>query len=529
MSALLPFASPLLLLLIAGLLAGLAAAQPKFKYHWLVAVLGSIAAWLLAAFALQAAGQSKLALVEWEPVTVYRESPALLMDAFSWPFGLALATLALAVMLTDVARAAEANWSVWSGSLFLIALGMLAVSAGNPLSLALLWAAIDLAEFVILLGTIETKAMRERLVVAFSARVGGVLVLLGADLSAGAGGSPLNLSQVSQDYSIYLLLAAGLRLGVIPLHQPFLREVPVRRSLGTSSRLVSAASSLILLVRTATAGVQSTAAGYLFALACLTAFYAAISWLRSQDELDGRPYWLLGAGSFALAAAVQGQAQAALSWSLALLFSGGLLFLYSGRHTSLRLLVALGLLGFLGLPYTPNATGMQMYRMPIGLGDLVLLLAQALMVVGYLRHGLRLSPPLAGVERWVWAIYPWGLTLLPLVHFGAGWWLLGGARFEFPWQGLAAAALSALWILAARRLALQATWQAPVERLGRDLTGILSLEWLYRALWRLYRPLRNLLDFFSNVVEGEGGVLWALLFLVLFMAILSQLNSGAAP
>jgi hypothetical protein len=528
MSAYLPFASPLLLLLIAGLLAGLAVAQPKFKYYWLTAVLGSLAAWPLAALALQESAQTRLELVQWEPITVYRESPALLMDAFSWPFVFALATLALAVLLTDVARAGESNWSVWSGSLFLIALGMLAVSAGNPLTLALLWAAIDLSEFVILLGTIETKEVRERLVVGFSARVGGTLVLLGAYLSAEAGGSRLNLSQISQNYSIYLLLAAGLRLGVIPLHQPFLREVPVRRSLGTTSRLVSAASSLILLVRTATAGVQSSAVGYMLALSCLAALYASIAWLRSRDELDGRPYWLLGAGSFALAAAVQSQAQAALSWSLALLFSGSLLFLYSGRHASIRLLVALGLLGFLGFPYTPNAAGMQVYRVPIGLGDIALLLAQSLLVVGYLRHGMRLTPPLAGVERWVWAIYPWGLTLLPLVHFGAGWWLLGSAGLELPWQGMAVAGLSAVWILTARRLTLQGL-RAPLERLGKELTSILSLEWLYRAVWRLYRPLRRLLDFLSSVVEGEGGVLWALLFLVLFMAILSQLNPGDAP
>lgn len=528
MSAFLPFASPLVLLLVAGLLTGVALTQPKFKYYWLIAVLGVLIAWPLAAFALQDPSPTRLELVQWESISLYQESPALLMDEFSWPFVFALASLALAVLLTDVARAGESNWSVWSGSLFLIALGMLAVSAGNPLTLALLWAAIDLAEFVILLGTVETKEMRERLVVGFSARVGGTLVLLGARLLAEAGGSSLDLSQVSQNYSIYLLLAAGLRLGVIPLHQPFLREVPVRRSLGTTSRLVSAASSLILLVRTATAGVQSPAVGFMLALSCLAALYAAISWLRSRDELDGRPYWLLGAGSFALAAAVQGQAQAALSWSLALLFSGSLLFLYSGRHISIRVLVALGLLGFLGLPYTPNATGMQVYRMPIGLGDIVLLLAHSLLVVGYLRHGMRLTPPLAGVERWVWAIYPWGLTLLPLVHFGAGWWLLGSAGIELPWQGLAAAVLSALWILAARRLALQGL-QAPLARLGSQLTGILSLEWLYRAVWRLYRPLRRLLDFFSNVVEGEGGVLWALLFLVLFMAILSQLSSGSTP
>ncbi len=532
MSAYLPFVPVLILLLTAAGLFALAILRPRFSYYWLVAVLGALAAWPFAAFALQESSSTRLALVLWTPASVYPESPALLMDALSWPFVFALATLALAVILTDVARASETSWAVWAGSLFLTALGMLAVTSANPLMLALSWAAIDLAEFVVLLGTIENRASRERLVVAFSARVGGIIVLLDAYLSAAASGLRLDFSQVSQDYSVYLLIAAGLRLGVIPLHQPFIQEVPVRRSLGTTTRLVSAAASLILLVRTAAVGVQGSPAGYLLALSCLAALYASISWLRSRDELDGRPFWLLGLGSLALAAAVQAQAQAALSWSLALLFSGSLLFLYSGRHASMRLLAGLGMLGFLGLPFTPNAIGMQLYTFPFGLVDFLLLIAHSLLLVGYLRHGMRLTPVLGGVERWVWAIYPWGLTLLPLVHFGAGWWLLQSESFSagrLPWQGLASGGLAAVWILAARRLAVQPRWQTPLEHLGSGLARWLSMEWLYRAVWQLYRPIRRLFDFLSSVIEGEGGVLWALLLLVLFMAILSQLNTGGAP
>lgn len=529
MSVYLPFVSPLVLLLTAAALLGLAAARPRFNYHWLVAVLGALTAWPFAAFALQESPQSRLELVQWAPAAIYRESPALLVDGFSWPFMFALATLALAVILTDVARAGESSWSVWSANLFLSALGMLAVTAANPLTLALIWAAIDLAEFVILLGTIESSQMRERLVVGFSARVGGILALLAAYLSAAAGGIQLDLGSIQQQQSVFLLVAAGLRLGVVPLHQPFIREVPVRRSLGTTTRLVSAASSLILLARTAVTGVQGRPAAYLLALACLAAIYAAISWLRSRDELEGRPFWMLGMGSLALAAAVQAQAQAALSWSLALLFSGSLLFLYSGRHRTMNLLIGLGVLGFLGLPFTPNAVGMQLYNKSFGPVDILLLAAQSLLVAGYIRHGIRPTPRLEGVERWVWAIYPWGLTLLPLVHFGAGWWLLGSETLTIPWQGFAAGLLAAGWIVAARRLAVQERWQAPVERVGMTLAGFLSLEWLYRAIWRLYRPLRRLLDFMSNVMEGEGGVLWALLFLTLFLALLSQLSAGGLP
>lgn len=527
--AYLPYLPALVLLLTALLLLALALARPRFSYHWLLAVLGALLAWPLAAFALQTPSSSQV-LVIWLPEIVYNESPTLLMDAYAWPFVFALATLALSVILTDVARAGEANWSVWSGCLFLVSLGMLAVGAGNPLTLALAWSAIDLVELLILLSPVQDSAERERLVVGFSARVGGTLLLVGTDIAAAASGASLRLDAIDPGLSPFLLLAAGLRLGVLPLHQPYLKEAPLRRSLGTTSRLVSAASGLILLVRASLVGLDNRLAEYALGLACLAGLYASLSWLRARDELDGRPYWLLGLGSLALASAVQRRPDAALSWSIALLLAGGLLFLYSGRHRSFIALVGLGMLGFIGLPFTPNAGGMGVYG-SYWLSNTVMMLVHSLLVMGYLRHGLRQTPALSGVERWVWVIYPWGLTLLPLVHFGLGWWWMqqniASSTLPLPWQGVLAGLLAGLWFFAALRLSKRKGWQAPIERFGSTITHLLSLEWLYLIIWRVYRSFGNLFRFFSTVVEGEGGVLWALLLLVLLMTYLSQSSGGA--
>ena len=53
------------------------------------------------------------------------------VDAFSWPFAIALGTIALAVILTDIGRSEEADWYSWASSLALAALGLVAVLAGN--------------------------------------------------------------------------------------------------------------------------------------------------------------------------------------------------------------------------------------------------------------------------------------------------------------------------------------------------------------------------------------------------------------
>ena len=109
----------------------------------------------------------------------------------------------------------------------------------------------------------------------------------------------------------------------------------MRRGLGTSLRLVPAAASLVLLVRTAYTGVPDPWRPYLLALVGLSALYGAILWFTASDELSGRPFWILGMIAFVVASAVCGVPEASLAWGLACIFSGGLLFLLSARHPQL--------------------------------------------------------------------------------------------------------------------------------------------------------------------------------------------------
>jgi len=513
---------------------GIHQARPKFAYFWLVAALGSLFAWPLVIFSRTSLPQA-LPLVSWRPEDFFSSSPALLVDHISWPFALALVTLVLSVILTDVARASEADWSAWAGSLVLASIGLVAVQAGNPLTLVLAWAAIDLAELFILLLHLKSSAGRERLVVAFSARVGGIILLLWASMVSRSSGFELTFASIPPQVSIYLLLAAGLRLGVIPLHLPFLQEIPLRRGLGTMVRLVPVAASLMLLARTASVGVPLTLAPYLLALTGLSAIYAGFSWVIARDELDGRPFWILGLASLSLASAIRGQSDASLAWGIALLLSGGLLFLLSARHRYLNVILFFGLLDISGLPFTPSGEGALLYSPPYKIILVVFLVAQALFLLGYARHGLRPEGSLAGVERWVWVIYPWGLILLPLtsgfIAWGDGLSPIGQTLSKLNLvrivPGLASIALAlTIRFLARRRLAKSRFNLANLQRMGVILQSVFSFSWFYKILWRAYRSTGRLISFINGVLEGEGGVLWTLLLLVLLLAFVAQTRRG---
>jgi hypothetical protein len=48
------------------------------------------------------------------------------------------------------------------------------------------------------------------------------------------------------------------------------------------------------------------------------------------------------------------------------------------------------------------------------------------------------------------------------------------------------------------------------------------IDWGYQTLWGLYRRLGQLSNVFTNVLEGESGIMWTLLFLALFISFFTQ-------
>lgn len=522
-----PLLPIIILLLFSLILLVIRVLWPEFAYFWLVAASGVLLAWPLVLLSRINIPQT-IRLATWQPAIYFHLSPGVLLDSISWAYAFAIATLALAVVLTDVARVSEVNWSDWAAGLLLAAMALLAVYAVNPLTLILAWAAIDLIELLVMLSLVEDSSAHERVVVPFFVRSGGIVLLIWAVIVARSAGTVPEFSLMPQQANLYLLLAAGLRLGVLPLQLPIYRDIRLRRGLGTMIGLIPGAANLVLLARAANADIPDALSPYLLATAAVTALFASVLWARAENELDGRPYWIFGLAALAFASAVRGQAMASLVWGVALLLSGGLLFLFSSRHRYLLPIPLLGLLGILALPFTPTWAGGWLYASPFTIWLVVFVIVQALLIVGYIRHGLRPGRVLSGVERWVRVIYPWGLILLPLSHFLIGWWTWKDAGAQYTRQtglenyipGLVSLGLVVLLMTWVRR-APGIPWP-----IGDTLGTMLSLGWFYRLLWGGFRSFGRVIASITSVLEGEGGVLWALLLLVLLLAFLSQGSWG---
>jgi hypothetical protein len=551
--------------------------RPKFSIQGFLVAIAVLVGWPMV-FLARSDIPLTISLLQWKPESLFPISPSLLIDDISWYFALALASLALSVVITSIAQIGQSsktdqlqaqtkiqvtedqnnpeegisssepttlidagstpNWQLWASILALTSLGLVAVTAGNILTLLLAWAALDIIELIILLGQMHQSKIRERIILAFSAKMAGIVTVFIAGIILWSHGASLSFDVTSKSVSTYLVLAVGLRLGVLPLHLPFTQGLPIRRGLGTVLRLVPAASSYILLVRVSNVGITDAVTPYLLVLTVLAGLFAAVNWLGAKNELNGRPYWLLGTASLAVAAAILNHPGACLAWSITSLLSGGLIFSMSIRHRNLIPLVILGLINLSALPFSPTWQGVTIYQYssssPVNLTlfsllSLFYLLIQSFLLAGFIRHALRGIYPVGKeisdhIERWVWFLYPIGLIFIVATHLLIGWWLHQNI-YDVTLIGWIIGPVS----LILTGLILYIAWRFPhpfplVSRSTKTSfwNNLFSLVWFYRLLWNIFRTSSKVFALFSTLLEGDGGILWALVLFGLIFVFLQR-------
>jgi hypothetical protein len=509
-----------LLLLATATMVGLRLSRSSLSYSWLTSTLGALLAWI-SILVWQLDLPRRFFPSPWAPTSLFNASPELLADPFAWLYALSLAALAAAVVLTSPVRpSSPVDPASWAGTLALTALGLLTVLADNPLTLVLGWTAIDLTEFFNTLRASDSPSLSERTVVSFAIRAAGTGVVLWASVLSSLSGRPFLFENATPLTGPLLLLAVGLRLGVLPLHLTYRTEPMLRRGFGTILRLMTAATSLVLLARLPATALDARYTPYLLVFVTFAALYGGWKWLFATDELRGRPYWIIGMSALALAANLRGNSAGSAAWGAALILFGGISFLYSARNKWFtRLLAALGLL-LLALPYTLTASGWSgSFPWPVLFWPFFLV-AHFMLVAGYIRHLLHPGEfSYAELPTWAQTSYPVGLGLLALTALLAGLWGWPGAMQLGAW--VIASILLGLGILAGF-----AVWRfrgfsppaLPIRSFPQVSRLADLLELLTRIFWAGYRQAGSLFGLGANLLEGDGGLLWTLLLLVLFIS-----------
>jgi hypothetical protein len=508
------------LLTAAAVITLLGVLRPRFVYHWLIAVFGALVSWgSLWFLRFQLPGIFGAAETSYLGLPIH--SIFFRIDDETWPLALAVATLGLAVLLTDVGRAAGTSWIIWAGDLGLTALGITATLAGNLATTLMAWTLVDIIELGILLRQVRKEDLRRRILGFFFTNLLGSMAVVAALIASGNTEPVISLDRIPPGVEIYLILAVGLRMGVFPLQVTFLRDQHHQRGQGTLLRLIPPAASLSLLVHVSASQVPAKGRTILIAFAVFAAVYGSIAWARAENELRGRLFWIIAMAGITITAALQLQQGAVIAWSLALVYSGAVLFLASVRTKPMLPIGLFSVLALTSLPLTPTYAGIQMYNQPEFLLYL-LPLVQLLLIVGFIRHMKQETEPLTGVEPWVKVVYFIGLGILPAAHF----------LTAFFTPQLSQADPTPLWPLLLMVgygvIGAVAFWRG-IRIPGvvfLQLDKVFSLRWIDRIIGWAGKVLEQLVAWITLLLEGDGGMLWALVFLVMLISVLGQVSGG---
>lgn len=499
--------------------------RAKTGWSWLVGLFGALVTWvyvLLSRFL----ELTPIRLPSWWLAIEADYQISFQMDAIGWVYAFSLVSLLLANMITVSVRGiAQGRPINWAANLTFTSAGLLAILAGDALTLILAWTVIDLLELSFLIAWLNQPRFKQMAVIAFAARVAGTFVVMIAAFASRAEGIALRLTSPSPEVGLALLIAVGLRLGVLPLHLPFPKELPIRRGVGTMLRLVAPASSLVLLARLPADAVPPNLALPLLIFSSLAALYGSLMWLNARNELSGRPYWLIALAGMAIGCVIRSYPAASVAWGITLLLPGGLLFIYSARSLRLAIIPVLAWLGMTGLPFTPAASGWGgLVIPPFNLADILYLIAHAILMAGFLRHTFTPGEPLSSFENWIKIAYPLGLVVLVAAYVLVGilgW--EGSLTTGVWWASLISLILTALIFWLANFLRRRSGGENPLwvvvllEQLGKALGRFFRLEWLYAMLGWVYRLVQQIIQGLTVILEGDGGILWVMVLLALFL------------
>jgi hypothetical protein len=256
-------------------------------------------------------------------------------------------------------------------------------------------------------------------------------------------------------------------------------------------------------------------------LVAFAAIFGGWMWLRASDELSGRPFLLIGIGSLAIASALRANPIGAAAWGCALVLSGGALFLSSEPNKWLIRSLWIAAFGFSSLPLSLTASGWSTNNGTFLIAGLPFVAAQALLLAGYIRHIQKPGASRVGFEEqpiWARNIYPFGIGVLLITSTGLG---------LFGWEG---SLQIGNWIAAlfVSFLTFGLIWATPRFRVLNPVRAhwlTPTISWLdrgYQVMWNAYQQLGRLSNIFTNVLEGESGIMWTLLFLALFASFFAQ-------
>lgn len=481
--------------------------QRGFRSSWLFTVTGAGLGFASLLF-LRLRLPLSLSFSAWWAGEGLVSSISFSLDDVSWQIAFIVCGLVLAFFLSEVHRAMSAPWLNWAVNLALAVACLLAVFSGDLLTLAFFWILVD-AISTLGLFRLANKTEERRAGLSFlPTNITASFILLAAWIL---------ISYSSQLSNVLAMASAALRLGIFSSS----RANTFESNQASYLRLLPAASVLVLLARPI--ALESIPQLVLLLVLLLPALFISFRLHQRKDADQEGPLFERGFATLAIMAAAVGQPTVALAFGLVTLAGGSLLSLTQSLGRWRWPVIIVSVVLFSALPFISVIT--DGLTLPVAL---VFLIIEAALISSWVHSASSGVSETDASEPWMSVVRTLGLLLVPLLYVILGIGLAPAPDASISteviwWRATMVLILAAAFFFSSRRI-----WKGIVfpQRLSASVEFVVSMRWLEIGFDWTFAALRWVLRMVSRVLEGQAGVLWALLLIVLLLSLASQFALG---
>jgi NADH:ubiquinone oxidoreductase subunit 2 (subunit N) len=531
----LPPAIPIIFLILGALAIG-ASELARLRRPTVILIITTLLA-LAALWSMRAALPATQIIAAWQPISVFTVPLSFRVDEPGWLLAMALLVVLLTTAFTWEAYPGQDRPGPRAVALLLTAAVLGGIFASNLLTLAVAWGMLDLAFVVALLVRGGSEVGRRAALAIVVNTASTICVWIAALLIENQQGSLYwHLFNAPEDARAWLMAAAVLRVGLYPFHQWMPVELGKEPDRAVIIFIVPTVAGLALWMRMSLANALP-AESIVPLLSVLSLLVGALLAWRSAQARNGLPFIALSlTGSVGLLVANGASSTQIIVATLNWMFINVSLFIARGLDRRQPYWSVGSLIALLSLAALPGTLGFVVQQSVVVAAvnhkQWLILLAVVLAQVGVISAALRflLSSATEGAPTNMVRKIVWGLALacgaLPLL-------ILALTQNVLPALPSTSELLGQLtpigWLALYGPLVIGAVlaWRGLVVARTRSdgeqsMWGhILRLDWVNSALFYLIDRVTVLLRATASLFEGEGGLLWTVIVLVIVVVIYS--------
>lgn len=502
---------------------------------WLMGTIASGLVWL---WSLYAAFLPTGSITLLPSVTVGSYPLKFILDSATVALAITLSSIYAMTFLTMITRF-EVNQGV-AQFVFLPVLALasyLCIAANSLWVIALSWTLFDLTETIFRVRMSE-KSIRGGL--AFSTGAFRVLstFLVTVSYAVELRGIWIETAPISLPYlpRLLVLIAAGLRSGVIPPHQNGATVSDSNAKAEIFTRMAGLLIVFPLLIRTDLGSGNEAipnAMTQLFSWVVLIAGLVACGgWILSNRSVVGMNFFLLYNAALPFAVALRSNSSAALGFSIVPLFAEAAMIHHNSNYRIIRFMLGLFLILMSGFPYTPTAglwsgildEGFSLYNTAIIFTHSVILIGFAISIIRERAYDPELT------DRWTRTGFPF---LYALIFASAVYAAVFGWGFRGEFGGIHnAGGVFTMMILGGfiyyqyRMSPNYRDWNIWARTISAKTTTFLNERIELKGGGALFRSAGAILVWIdrqiSEPLERNGGLLWEILYLIAILIFIAD-------